>query len=204
MAAIVVPFRGASGKQRLEPLPEQLRAEIAIAMLGDVLEACAAVGDRVAVATADEAAAALARESGALTVPDPGTGQGAAVGVALGRLEAATVLVVNADLPCATARDLLTVLGALPVDGMAIVRAADGTTNALALASARLFAPLYGPDSARRFREHAGRVGVKAAVVDIPNLADDVDTLEDLERVAPRLGPRSRAALESVRLQPAL
>jgi hypothetical protein len=30
-------------------------------------------------------------------------------------------------------------------------------------------------------------------VIEVPNLADDVDTLADLERLAGRLGPRTRA-----------
>jgi 2-phospho-L-lactate guanylyltransferase len=203
MTAIVVPFKGVSGKQRLDPLPEQARGELALAMLGDVLQACRAVGDRIVVATSDEAAVVLAHEAGALTVADPGSGQGAAVGVALGKLEPqATTLVVNADLPCAEPRDLLTALGASPHGGIAVARAADGTTNALALGAARLFAPLYGPDSARRFREHAARLGVGAAVVDIPNLADDVDTAADLERLEARLGPRTSAVFASLSLEP--
>ena len=59
MTAIVVPFKGVSGKQRLDPLPEQARGELALAMLGDVLQACRAVGDRIVVATSDEAAVVL-------------------------------------------------------------------------------------------------------------------------------------------------
>src|SRR5205809_702265 len=108
MTAIVVPFKGVFGKQRLDSFPEDVRAELALAMLGDVLQACRAVGDQIVVATSDEAAVALAHEAGALAVADPGSGQGAAVGVALGKLEPhATTLVVNADLPCAEPRDLL-------------------------------------------------------------------------------------------------
>lgn len=202
MTAIVVPFRGLGGKQRLEPAPEDVRAELGLAMLVDVLEACVVVGEPVVV-TADELAATCALECGARTVPDPGNGQGAAVGAALGQLEPDAVLIVNADLPCATPRDLLTLLGARPPGGMALVRAADATTNALALSSARQFAPLYGPGSERSFREHAGRLGVQAAVAEIPNLADDVDTLSDLERLHERLGTHTKTAWEALSLSAA-
>ena len=63
----------------------------------------------------------------------------------------APYLVVNADLPCATSRDLLALVGAVPDGGLALVAAADGTTNALALSDERLFEPVYGPGSAERF-----------------------------------------------------
>jgi 2-phospho-L-lactate guanylyltransferase (CobY/MobA/RfbA family) len=109
------------------------------------------------------------------------------------------VLVVNADLPCARPRDLLTLLGALPERGLALVAAADGTTNALALAAPHLFAPLYGPGSAERFLARAERLQVPAAVAAIPNLADDVDTLADLDRLEDRLGPHTAAALQALR-----
>jgi 2-phospho-L-lactate guanylyltransferase (CobY/MobA/RfbA family) len=106
---------------------------------------------------------------------------------------------VNADLPCARPRDLLTLLGALPEGGLALVPAADGTTNALALAAPHLFAPLYGPNSADRFLDRADRLEVAATVAAIPNLVADVDTLEDLERLEGSLGPATAAALEALR-----
>ena len=96
-------------------------------------------------------------------------------------------------------RDLLTLLGALPEGGLALVPAADGTTNALALAAPHLFAPLYGPNSADRFLARAERLEVPAAIAAIPNLAEDVDTLSDLERIEPGVGPRTKAALEALR-----
>jgi 2-phospho-L-lactate guanylyltransferase (CobY/MobA/RfbA family) len=179
MPTVVVPFRGETAKQRLAPAPDEARAALAQAMLADVLDAAHALGD---VLVADE----------------PG-GQGAAVESALRRVEAGPVLVVNADLPCAQPRDLLTLLGALPAGGMALAPAADGTTNALALAAPHLFAPLYGPDSAERFLARAERLDVPAALATIPNLADDVDTLADLERLEARLGPHTAAALQAAR-----
>jgi 2-phospho-L-lactate guanylyltransferase (CobY/MobA/RfbA family) len=79
------------------------------------------------------------------------------------------------------------------------VPAADGTTNALALAAPHLFAPLYGPNSADRFLGRADRLDVPASVAAIPNLAEDVDTLADLERLETGVGPKTAAALDALR-----
>ena len=54
MAAIVVPFRGAGGKQRLGPLTDDEREALALAMLEDVLTACRAVGATVVVTSDDD------------------------------------------------------------------------------------------------------------------------------------------------------
>jgi 2-phospho-L-lactate guanylyltransferase (CobY/MobA/RfbA family) len=102
------------------------------------------------------------------------------------------VLIVNADVPCATPADLHGLLAAAP----ALAAAPDGTTNALALREPAAFVPLYGRGSADRFRAHA-----RATPVVVPNLADDVDTLDDLERVRERCGPRTRAALATLHAQ---
>jgi len=105
------------------------------------------------------------------------------------------VAIVNADLPCVTAGDLRVLLEALPENGIAVAPAVDGTTNALGLASPALFAPLYGPGSAEEFRSHASQLGVPSVVVFRSNLADDVDTLDDLTRLGDRVGPHTQAAL---------
>ena len=170
MPTIVIPFRAEGAKQRL---PGDVRAELAEAMLADVV--------------------AAAEEVGPAIVAD-GKGQGAAVERALSGVPETPVLVVNADLPAVTPRDLLALLGSIPPDGIAVAGAADGTTNALGLAAPALFEPLYGPGSAERFLALA-----PSRLVEIPSLADDVDTLADLERLEPRLGRRTRAALESLR-----
>ena len=149
-------------------------------MLDDVLAACEAVGPTFVAGGED--------------------GQGEAVAAALREIDERPILIVNADLPAVRPRDLLSLLGALPEDGLALVEAADGTTNALALASPQLFAPLYGPGSAERFRTRARKLGVPAATAAIPSLADDVDTIADLERLEGRLGPATAAALDVLRL----
>jgi 2-phospho-L-lactate guanylyltransferase (CobY/MobA/RfbA family) len=135
--------------------------ELALAMFLDVQAACA--------------------ELGPVVVADALGGQGQAVGLALAGLEG-PVTIVNADLPCVTPDELAALGAAAP----ALAAAADGTTNALALADAAAFRPLYGPNSAARF-------GLRA--LDLPGLRDDVDTWDDLMRVSDRVGRHTRAAL---------
>lgn len=162
MVTVVIPFRGESAKSRLG------RPALAQAMLADVVAAARAVGEP-----------RVANGSG---------GQGAAVAAALAGLEG-PVLVLNADLPCATADDLRELIAATPPDGLAIVAAADGTTNAVSLARADLFEPLYGSGSAARFRARG------AVAVSIANLEDDVDTEADLRRLRGRVGTNTRSVL---------
>jgi 2-phospho-L-lactate guanylyltransferase len=193
MPTAVVPFRGPDGKSRLAGLREDARAAIAHAMLGDVIEACLALGATFVVAPEGTPVGAAA------WVADPRAGQGAAVraglDAAVGAGEPAPYLVVNADLPCVTARDLFTLAGSVPDRGLALAAAVDGTTNALALSSAPLFEPVYGPGSAGRFAALA-----PSRLVESPNLLDDVDTFAELERLRPRLGARTARAVARYRL----
>jgi 2-phospho-L-lactate guanylyltransferase len=163
-------------------------------MFCDVLAACVAVG-RTRVVTPDEDAAAAALEAGAEVVADPGGGQGAAVQAGLSGLGPGDILVVNADVPCVVPHDLRSLLAATPGGSLALVEALDGTTNALSLPTPDAFAPLYGPGSSDRFRQHAASLGLEAVSVALRNLADDVDTMEDLTRLALRAGPRTQARL---------
>ena len=196
MATIVVPFRGSDPKQRLA-VDDSARRALADAMLADVVAAAEAVGDVLVVAPAGTEV-----PPNATLVPDPRRGQGAAVEAGLAAASAAALpapyLVVNADLPCAGPRDLLALAGAVSGDGLALVAAADGTTNALAFADASLFEPVYGPGSAERF----AALG-PSTVLDAPNLIDDVDTLDDLVRLEGRLGEHTRRVLASLDLQSA-
>ena len=184
VATVVVPFRAAAAKRRLD-LPEEERADLAHAMLGRVLAAAVVVGRTVLVTETDAACArALAAEHGAEVLDDPGTGQGEAVAAALAVVKDWPVLVVNADLPTAQARDIFALLGAMPAEGMAIAEAEDGTTNALAISRPALFAPVYGPGSAARFRAHAASNGAEAVTLYVRALAEDVDTVAHLQHLS--------------------
>src|SRR6266576_3040798 len=110
----------------------------------------------------------------------------------------APYVVVNADVPCVTTRDLLALVGALPEHGLALAAAADGTTNALAFFDDGLFEPVYGPGSAERFAALGPSIRI-----DAPNLMDDVDTPGDLRRLAERLGTNTKRVLASLHLESA-
>lgn len=187
MTTVVVPYAGSDGKTRLDA-PGKVRRELSLAMLADVLAAAVVVGPTLVV-TPDAAANVM----GATVVADPGGGQGAAVEAALDGAEG-QVLVVNADVPCAVPDDLRALVAAIPPGGLALVEALDGTTNALGLSDASLFRPLYGPDSASRFLA----LDAEAVSVVVPNLAEDVDTLADLERLQLRCGPRTQSVIASL------
>jgi 2-phospho-L-lactate guanylyltransferase len=197
MATVVVPFRSTDPKRRLSAVVEADRIRLAHAMLGDVLAAAQPLGDVLVVASAKQGL-----PEGVRHVPDPKHGQGAAVRAALDAAVAAGLpapfVVVNADVPCATTRDLLALVGALPEHGLALAAATDGTTNALALSDGGLFEPVYGPGSADRFAALAPSIRI-----DAPNLMDDVDTPDDLVRLADRLGPHTRRVLASLQLESA-
>jgi 2-phospho-L-lactate guanylyltransferase len=194
MATVVVPFRSSDPKSRLDGVTGDARIALAHAMLADVLAAATPVGV-VLVVSPDPPGL----PPGAVHVADPRRGQGAAVRAALDEAVArglpAPFLVVNADLPCVDTRDLLALAGAVPDGGLALAAAADGTTNAVALASELLFEPLYGPGSAERFAALGPSLRLEA-----PNLVDDVDTLDDLVRLRERLGANTRRVLAALDL----
>ena len=121
----------------------------------------------------------------------PGAGDlNAALAAAAGSLgDGSPLLVVAADLPLASAAGLERVLAAAGAP-VAVVPSHDGGgTNVLAWRDPASFAPSFGPDSAARHLAVPGAVRI-----DDPDLSLDVDTFDDLRRVAGRLDPSSVTA----------
>jgi 2-phospho-L-lactate guanylyltransferase len=70
-------------------------------------------------------------------------------------------------------------------------------TNALLLTPPGALAPSFGPDSCERHAQLARAAGTHAEVVEVPSLALDVDTPEDLAALvaASDRAPRTQALL---------
>jgi 2-phospho-L-lactate/phosphoenolpyruvate guanylyltransferase len=185
----VKPLRGAL-RRLTSALEAPVRRQLQVAMLTDVLGACAGVRELagVMVVTSDPDAAAMARAiAGARVVPDhePPRGMNAAVarglvGVAAEGADAA--LVLTADLPLALPDDLAAIVAAGPPGPSALlVPSADGTgTNAMLLRPPAALAPRLGPDSYARHEAQARRRGLVTARLELPRLALDIDTPADL------------------------
>jgi 2-phospho-L-lactate/phosphoenolpyruvate guanylyltransferase len=175
----IVPVRGREGKHRLDGfLSPDERARLVEAMLADVVEACdeARSVREILVVTPEPAVV----PAGANVLEDDGSGHPAAIERALGDARARNgVLVVMADCPLATGEALDALASAArPV---ALVAAADGGMNALALRAPVALEPAFGvPGAAQETLERAGTAGIAAAVVEEPGLAFDVDHPADV------------------------
>jgi 2-phospho-L-lactate guanylyltransferase len=202
MWSLVIPVKVlAQAKSRLTGITGTRRAELALAMVADTVEAALAappVGG-VVVVTDDEAAGAELARLGAVIIADqPGAGLNPALvhgaGYAERRWPDRGRAAIAGDLPALRPAELALALGMAQRAGEAFVPDAAGTgTTLYAAVPGRPFRPGFGPGS--RDRHAAGG----AAELDLPadsGLRQDVDTPGDLRRAAELgLGPRSTAAL---------
>jgi 2-phospho-L-lactate/phosphoenolpyruvate guanylyltransferase len=195
MPVPLVPVKSlAEAKGRLAPEVGPLqRRLLAIAMFEDVVAAIQAVPalEAPVVVSPDREVWRRADAMGCRVVEEPpGAGDlNGALAAAADVGDGSPLLVVAADLPLASAAGLERVLAAAGAP-VAVVPSHDGGgTNVLAWRDPASFAPSFGPDSAARHLAVPGAVRV-----DEPGLALDVDTFDDLRRVAGRLDPSSVTA----------
>jgi 2-phospho-L-lactate guanylyltransferase len=192
---IVVPVKALGlAKQRLAGvLSAEERRRLVLAMFEDVLETTTAVPDVAGtiVVTRDAEVSAIAAAYGVRRLAEEhGADLNAAlqgVAAALSAEGASGMMVLPADVPLASARDLGAVLAC---HGAASETGAYGLTlvpdrkrqgsNALACSPPNLIEFAYGPGSFTRHLEAGERAGAATRTVVSPSLALDIDTPEDL------------------------
>jgi 2-phospho-L-lactate guanylyltransferase len=222
-AAILPVKRFSAAKQRLSAsVAEQLRRELAGAMVADVLDALAdtpAISLTIVVTSQPE----LLRSGapGTLVISDAAeAGQSAAASLGIARALAEgyrRVLCVPGDCPALDPDELQQLLAT--ADASADAGVPDGTggnpraevvaipdrhgsgTNGLLLSPPDAIAPSFGPDSFARHRSLALAAGACWRVERPPSLLLDIDTGADLRVLRDRLAAsdsgarRTRAAL---------
>jgi 2-phospho-L-lactate guanylyltransferase len=194
---VLIPLkRLASAKQRLSPaVSPASRRRVMLHMLRGAIDAAreADVGP-VALVTSEPTAPRLAAEHHIRLLSDDDLSWNEGLLHALRSIDPApaAVLYLSGDLPMVSAADISRFVNGAPEHGVAIARARDGGTNALLVRPAAAITPMFGhqPSAARHAHQAVGQ-GFPALVVDIPGLALDVDTLEDLR--AARSARRSQA-----------
>lgn len=201
-------------KQRLDGgVAAASRRALAEAMFVDVLVALrrAQSIDETLVVSSDRAAQRLAAGHGALVLEDEldrGHNPAAEKGIAWAVGQSADrVLLVPEDCPLLDPLELDELL-ARTVDppSALIVPDRHGTgTNALLLTPPSSLDPSFGPGSCARHLTNARLCGTAGEVVDVPTLALDVDTPEDLDAVSQALeatrggAARTRGMLRQLR-----
>jgi 2-phospho-L-lactate/phosphoenolpyruvate guanylyltransferase len=195
----ILPVKSFNGaKQRLaNELSPGGRKALAEAMFSDVLVALRRTRsvDGVLVVTADTSAQQIAGGYGAMVLEDDDQGHNPAARRGIhAALEsgAERVLLVPGDCPLIDPAQLDELIGR-DVDPRSVLIVPDrhGTgTNALLMTPPGSLAPAFGPGSAQRHVANAESEGTTPEIVDVPSLALDVDTPEDLEAL--------REGLESI------
>jgi 2-phospho-L-lactate guanylyltransferase len=182
-------------KMRLaDVLDRHERADLALAMLTDVITACteSECFDVIAVISNDSEVHWHAREHGAKPLAEPATLSGLNEGLTFGqrylarRVAVEELVIVPADIPLVRAVDICTVVnaigGAAPL--AAVVRSRDNGTNALAMRPPEALPMRFGRGSADAHIEAARSDGVAVIELALDRMAFDVDAPEDLDALA--------------------
>jgi 2-phospho-L-lactate guanylyltransferase len=173
--------------EELDPRPRRALVE---AMFSDVLVALrrAKLVDQVLVVSRDHNAQRIAGGYGAIVADDEDTGHNDAAGRGIAtaiELGADRVLLVPGDTPLLDPVELDDLISR-QVDPPFVLIVPDrhGTgTNALLLQPPDAMKPSFGPGSHDRHHRHASAAGITAHTVEVPSLALDLDTPEDLQTV---------------------
>ena len=188
MKTVLLPvkdFRYA--KQRLSSaLDARSRAELSRAMLSDVLEVLggARVPERVVVFTSSDDIVQMAERFGFEVIRENSIqGHSTAVNHMVRELSSSSsrILSMAADLPKLLPEEIDFILN-MATQPITIIPSRDGTgTNGVVFNPPACIAMEYGEGSFRRHLSKAAAAGFAADVLNVPGMAFDIDTPEDLE-----------------------
>lgn len=178
------------------------RRRIADAMFEDALDLCDSAGFLTwwVVSDGDEILERAAAR-GLSCVRDEGVGLNEAVqeGISAARgAGAESVTVIPCDTPLAFRGDLLDLLDTGATSDVVVVPSEkDGGTNGLYLSPPDLLAPNFGEGSLRRHLALGEKGGYRCALLSLPRLALDIDTVEDVRDFLnrPRHAPNHTSAV---------
>lgn len=205
----VIPVKDTTtAKQRLAPaIPAELRQDLALAMLEDVLSALAEARGLAGLLliTIDPAARDLAARYSASCIEDGARdGHTGAVMAAAWRLASEgrrAMLTLPGDIPLVTAAEIERLIAAhhegsrLPAPSFTITPSHDEMGSNAILMSPPDAVPLrFGDDSFRPHLAAARAAGIEPTVVPLPGIALDIDNPVDLAHFL-QLGSRTRAGL---------
>ncbi|MDE3133169.1 MAG: 2-phospho-L-lactate guanylyltransferase [Acidobacteriota bacterium] len=202
--AAILPAKGfEDAKQRLTPAFQLgSRRALVESMFADAILALRRVPaiDQILVVTSDLTASQIAAGYETIVVDDTAASHSEAAQLGISRalaMGATRALLVAGDCPLMDPAELDRLI-ALPVGPRSVLivpdRHGEGT-NALLLTPPDAMPPSFGDGSRRRHTELATARGATPEVVELPSLALDVDTPEDLEALLETFATtRGRAA----------
>ncbi len=167
------------------------RQQLALTMLEDVLAAVQPTGRRaqMVLVTVDPAAIALAEKYGATTTDtgadDGHTGSVTAAAKAMARAGAAGFLTLPGDIPLVATSEVEQLLDAHQVREPAFTIAPSHDklgSNAVACSPVGAVALRFGDDSFGPHLSAARANGIEPTVLELPGIAQDIDTPADIER----------------------
>lgn len=185
-AGILPVKRLDQAKQRLSPdFSDRERQRIARALLEDGFTLCESVDFLTWFVTSDDDdVLAAATKRGFEAVRDSGEGLNAAVGMAIGVARAAgaeSITTIPCDVPLAYEGDLVDLLDTGATSDVVVVPSErDGGTNGLYVSPPHLLTPRFGEGSLRRHIDLAEQQSLRCALLSLPRLSLDIDTIQDV------------------------